>query len=61
MTNEINMMSRILSSHYVFYERLNDDDEIQEHKDLYKIVRNRMTEAADAASESRADVSFIYA
>ena len=61
MTNEINMMSRILSSHYVFYERLNDTDETQEHKDLYKIVRNRMTEAADAASEARADVSFIYA
>ena len=50
------MMSKVLESHYVFYDRLKEDG----YENLYSQVLNRMEEASEKASQARIDTTFIY-
>lgn len=59
MERDFNLLnSTSLSSHYVYYDRLKDEDN-EKYKNLYAAVHNKMLQAKDAAKDSRANTAFI--
>ena len=52
--SELNLISKSLSSHYVYYERLKEDQGAR-----YSAVHSQIKSAAEEAKKTRLDVSFI--
>jgi hypothetical protein len=55
MGENFNLMSRSLDSHYVFYERLNND-----LPNVYSAIQARIHNASEEAARVRINTNFIY-
>lgn len=55
MEDNFNLVSRSLSSHYVFYKRLNED-----YPNVYTAIQSRMHDAREEAARVKINTDFIY-
>lgn len=55
MEDNFNLVSRSLSSKYVFYERLNED-----YPNVYSAIQSRMHDAKEEAARAKINTDFIY-
>ena len=56
MGSDFNLVSKTLTGHYVFYDRLQDDG----YDALYNLISYKMDEAALEAKRARINTDFIY-